>query len=148
MLIEEGTPSRELACDLEGEVEAQRVVHIEHEWRGNQSDSVADPFDGYCPNLLCLSLRVDIESGFGRREEHLERVYLVEACGDGNNRHHSAPEARRGCVRPIVGDDHRWTHFVSFASESRVEVHPANLVSSHLPTTVATVAGMEIPGST
>lgn len=48
----------EVVFDLEGEVEARRVGHLGHDRRGNRSDSVADPFDGYRPNLLCLCLRV------------------------------------------------------------------------------------------
>ena len=82
------TPHQPESVDsgLDGQVESESVVELRHEINRNETDQVADPFDGYRSDLFGLRFGVPVESCFGGIQQHLERVDPFRVRGDGDNR--------------------------------------------------------------
>ena len=115
----------------EGEVQAKRLVDLEHDRVRNRAQPRPHALDGHGPDLLRLRLRVLREPGVPRGKQDLERIHGFEVRRYGDDRDHAATESSGGEVGPVVADDHGGPTLVRLGTTHGIEVHRMDLAAPY-----------------
>src|ERR1019366_3780263 len=120
---------------LQAKVQAERVLDVEHQGVGNNTQPIPESADCNRADLLGLGLGVATEAGGGGRQKDLERVEVLEVRGHRNHGNHAATKSERGLVGGVVARDHRRSTLVGLSSAywfkvDQVDVPAADHVGS------------------
>ena len=101
-------------------MEAEGLIKLIHEAKGNSADRCTNAFDCDRADLFGLCLGIDGKPRLISRKQRLERVHVIDVGRDRDDRHH-APRKSLCCgVGSVIADDHTWSCTCSFASDDGV----------------------------
>ena len=121
------------SCDLQSEMEPERVVEQDHKIERYETDSPAHTVDCDRSDLLGLRFGVMPESRVGHSQEYLERVDLSGVAGQRDDGDDPASEPGCGHVGAVVADDHHRSRTGCFRAGGRAKIGDAALVASRAP---------------
>ena len=135
------TPSAgESRGPLQGQVQAQGLIHSGHERGRHPADPLSQARHGNGADLLGLGFGVPRQAAVGRGQEHLEGVDAGHPRVDRHDRHHAPPQAGGHGVGVVVAHHHGRPAPGRLRPFGRVEVHQEDVAPPHH-------AGVPIPSA-
>ncbi len=115
----------------ETKMQPQGFIKFRHEHRRESAGQPAESLHRYGPDLLSLSLGIPCKTGFGRWQQHLERVYPGHVRCDRNDGDDTASKPGGCRVGTVVTDDDDGPALVCLGTAHRIQISKQNVSTLH-----------------